>query len=248
MAPDLVAGERARVFWTGGWDSTFRLLQALFIENRTVEPHYLVDPGRESTLHEVRAMHAIRAAVAERLDEPARLLPTRMMMRTEVPPVDALRQTYGRIREQVRIGSQYLWLAEYCHLRNLHGVELCMEHAEPPAALQHFLFADRATVPPRFHDRPETALFGRFRFPTLHLTKQAMREMASHHGLLDILERSWFCHRPVLGKPCGSCWPCRMAQRAGQEVEYVPFRRVFFALHVAKTRWRKLRGRTRSRW
>ena len=36
------------LLWTGGWDSTFRLLQIIFEENRKVQPYYIVDLSRSS--------------------------------------------------------------------------------------------------------------------------------------------------------------------------------------------------------
>ncbi len=36
------------LFWTGGWDSTFRLLQLLLDEHKAVQTYYLLDSFRAS--------------------------------------------------------------------------------------------------------------------------------------------------------------------------------------------------------
>ncbi|MEM2293044.1 MAG: hypothetical protein QXX41_07180, partial [Nitrososphaerota archaeon] len=62
------------LFWTGGWDSTFRLLYLVFVKKKSVQPFYIVDTGRPSTLHELRAMHVIKEEVAKRDPQLANLI------------------------------------------------------------------------------------------------------------------------------------------------------------------------------
>lgn len=47
------------LFWTGGWDSTFRLLQLLLEEKKEVQPHYIVI-SQPSTGKEIDTMLMIR--------------------------------------------------------------------------------------------------------------------------------------------------------------------------------------------
>ena len=55
--------EPINVLWTGGWDSTYRVLELLFIEKKAVRPHYIVNPNRNSLVNEIRAMNRIRRRV-----------------------------------------------------------------------------------------------------------------------------------------------------------------------------------------
>lgn len=48
------------LLWTGGWDSTFRLLELLEHTGQTIQPHYIVDPGRPSFKLEMKQMAEIR--------------------------------------------------------------------------------------------------------------------------------------------------------------------------------------------
>ena len=36
------------LFWTGGWDSTYRLLYLLIVEKKYVQPYYIIDLTRKS--------------------------------------------------------------------------------------------------------------------------------------------------------------------------------------------------------
>ena len=44
------------IFWTGGMDSTYRVLELILIEEKKVCPHYIIDLSRASTLYEIKAI------------------------------------------------------------------------------------------------------------------------------------------------------------------------------------------------
>lgn len=70
------AMETVHLLWTGGWDSTYRLLYLLW-EGKQVQPHYIIDTHRPSSGHELRAMEAIRASINKDIERlPGTLLPT----------------------------------------------------------------------------------------------------------------------------------------------------------------------------
>ena len=52
--------ENVALLWTGGWDSTFQLLQLLIIHRRRVTPFYLLDEERRSTGVEIRTIKRIK--------------------------------------------------------------------------------------------------------------------------------------------------------------------------------------------
>ena len=66
MTPDVSDGSKnaeVMLLWTGGWDSTFRLLWLSWIEGRTVQPLYIAEEGRASTAAELSAMKKILAEI-----------------------------------------------------------------------------------------------------------------------------------------------------------------------------------------
>lgn len=44
------------LFWTGGWHSTFRLIQLVLLHQKVVQPYYLIDHYKKSTLFKTCAM------------------------------------------------------------------------------------------------------------------------------------------------------------------------------------------------
>jgi hypothetical protein len=47
------------LLFTGGYDSSFRLLEATIVENLVVQPHYIIDHRRRSKHLELRTMAKI---------------------------------------------------------------------------------------------------------------------------------------------------------------------------------------------
>ena len=52
--------EPINLFWTGGWDSTFRLLQLIIVFRKRVQPYYIIDTTRKSVQNEKQAINKIR--------------------------------------------------------------------------------------------------------------------------------------------------------------------------------------------
>ena len=64
------------VFWTGGLDSSFRVINLLMTTKDPIQPHYIVR-HEESTGNEIDAMNNIRRAASKKNPEfRSRLLPT----------------------------------------------------------------------------------------------------------------------------------------------------------------------------
>lgn len=203
-----------QLLWTGGWDSSFRLMQLLLVEQRPVQPIYVVNLARLSLRQELQTMTAMRRELSSRTADPWLMLPTQMVLAQEFPVRSDLNALAGRIREQARVGSQYSMLARVGEVLGWQDVELCMEAYEGGASdLQRLIFRPEGGL----SDAPEAALFRCWSFPVLHLTKAQMGEVAREHGFYDLLLQRWFCHDPVAGRPCGRCRPCQLANREGVE-------------------------------
>lgn len=226
-----------RLLWTGGWDSSFRLLQLLLVEHRRVQPIYVLTPARRSTVQELRTMRALRAGAVARSQDPALLAPTEVHIRTQYAPSAQLRALHEAIAAEAHIGWQYLNLAAVAQARGWHGVELGMEaYEDGPTALQRLVFQDDRGG---LSDHPGSALFQYWSFPLLRTTKGQMARIAEDHGFLDLLLQRWFCHDPLLGQPCGACRPCRLANHDG--VRFAPP-----SLARARLLQRSVRGRLRA--
>lgn len=242
------------LLWTGGWDSTFRLLEAVLQQRLTVQPHYVIDdPPRPSTDAELAAMARIRAG-ALLLDPAAedRILPTVVQHRTAVPRDEQIRQAYKAVMQQVYIGGQYVWLAEYALSKGIR-LELAI-HVDDRAHLaikDHIESVDDGSgstyaVRPG-DDSPNAILFRQFRFPILRLSKLDMQARATEHGYAHLLEETWFCHTPRAGKPCGLCAPCQFAIQEGLGRRVPANRRLLYRVLAPYLRAKTLAARWRAR-
>jgi hypothetical protein len=236
-APGLVP---AKILWTGGWDSTFRLLQLLFLEKRQVEPYYAIDENRKSIRRELLTMKRIRNKILETDGHAAgRLRPTTFFSVSETPPDPEITAAFQSIRDNKHIGGQYDWLARYFKHHGISGVQLCI-HEDDKAAV---VVAPMVTKDPH-NDQPlrvgeqytgtdEHRLFGFFEFPVLDLTKTQMAEIAKEHGWSEIMGLTWFCHKPKKGAPCGQCDPCIYTYDEGLAWRIPPHRRQMIKIRRA---------------
>lgn len=248
--------QNVHLLWTGGWDSTYRLLEAALLQRRTVQPHYLVDhPPRPSTDAELGAMERIRAGAIE-LDGSVRdrILPSIVEHRTEVPKNESLRQAYKAVLKQVYIGGQYVWLAEYALAKGIrlelaiHVDDRAHEAIEDHVALSEDENEDLRTYSIREgDDSPNALLFRQFQFPILRLSKLDMQAKAAEHGYSHLLEETWFCHTPRGGKPCGLCAPCQFAIQEGLGRRVPTDRRLLYHVLYPYLRARTAVARLRAR-
>jgi 7-cyano-7-deazaguanine synthase in queuosine biosynthesis len=213
-------GKSIRILWTGGWDSTFRVLYAALIEGKRVEPHYIIDTGRPSSLHELRAISRVKD-VLRISNKPAydRISNLQITSGNEIPEDMDITNSWKRLRCRMDLARQYDWLARYAKSKNLTDLELC---AVRDGHLYSFLKENVGqTSFGSFCLKPGAAVgeggevFARFEFPLLEYTKAQMRDMAKRQGFIEILEKSWFCHEPINGKPCGMCNPCVVSVEEG---------------------------------
>ena len=212
--------ERHAVLWTGGWDSTFRVLDLLSRSRVVVQPYYVLDPGRRSHRVEMARMAEIAAAAAAR-GWPGRLEPLEVVAMPDTARHPDIREAWSALHAEIGIGTQYAWLAAFARERDLRGLEIGVvpggetEVFLRPRVVRRSLGGrDRTVFDPAAH--PAALLFERMEFPILALGKPEMGAIAAERGFRDLLERSWFCHDPLFGRhACGLCVPCRDAVRRG---------------------------------
>jgi len=207
-----------QTLWTGGWDSTFRVLYAAWVEGKRVEPHYIIDTGRRSSLDELRAISRIKDSLRicnkEAHDRIANL---QITSGSEIPQDAEITDLWTQLKQKMVLARQYDWLARYAKSKNLTALELSIERdtfeKQDGIDVSLLLKANVERTPSGSYRIKQGAardaeLFARFEFPIREYTKVKMRAVAKQHGFLAILEKSWFCHEPINRKPCGMCKPC----------------------------------------
>jgi len=231
--------EPAKILWTGGWDSTFQLLRLLFLNNQPVEPHYLIDEDRPSTGTELLTMKRIRQKISE-MDESASSLirPTKYFSVSQIPDDIEITNAYTAIKKTRFIGSQYDWLARYCKYRRITNLQLCIHEDDKAAVVVGPILSKKksdkgpAVWENQYLGTDEHLVFKWFEFPILKLTKTDMANIAEQHGWRKIMEMTWFCHRPLNGKPCGRCNPCRYTIEEGLAWRIPVHRRLTAKFHT----------------
>ncbi len=215
------------ILWTGGWDSTYRLLDLLVVQHSVVQPYYIIDHRRSSVPNKLSAMEKIRDIFSTTYPEKKNLLlPTIFTEKKHIKNKKAITSKFQRLAIHTPLGSQYDWLPRFADEAGLLDLEICYEKIPSPSAFDLILFPE---LQGKGHDcrlqnnlnNKDLAIFKYFRFPTVHLTKKDMERLAAECNFSHILKLTWFCHKPVNNtKPCGRCNPCKIAKKSGIANEF----------------------------
>lgn len=206
-----------KLLWTGGWDSTFRLLQLLLVHNRMVQPYYIIDSDRLSTGIEIRTMKKIKRQLFEKHVKTRNLLlPTIFKELFDILLNQEVTARFERILKHNFMGSQYEWLARFCSEANIEEIELSIHIDDQAHKILESFVIQADTEKDRcyklnkiFRGSDEYELFRFFSFPIFNLTKPDIQNIARNEGFEDIMSLTWFCHKPrANSRPCGVCNPC----------------------------------------
>lgn len=207
-----------KLLWSGGWDSTFRLLQLLLIEKKFVKPYYLIDPNRKSLNYEIRTMREIKNRLFQKFPETQKLLlPTYMCEVNDIKENPDITKHYQIVKKKYSFGEQYDWLARFAVEHELNEIEISWEGRE--------MTTKRKAVLPLVHpssdiytdlDPSINEIFKYYRYPIFYTLRTEMISIAEQNDFFDLLDLSWSCHSPSRwGRPCGRCTPCVTVMETG---------------------------------
>lgn len=203
------------IFWTSGWDSTFRLLQLLIFEEQIIQPIYILDENRKSYKNELEAIQLIIEKINQNYPkESKKIMPLILVKKNEIILDSEINQSFESIKKKVKIGSQYEWLSAYCKQNDIKKVELCIEKDAINTSLFNFIntYLKPNHSSESSNDENKFAvlnLFKYFEFPLFEIDKKTMYSISKENNWLDIMNLTWFCHKPKKNKPCGKCNPCK---------------------------------------
>jgi hypothetical protein len=202
------------ILWTGGWDSTFRIIQLSF-KNVIIQPFYLKD-NRKSEQFELQAIKSITKELRE--------LPSTKSIINEVKTTNVvdieedieITGAYQQLYQKSFFGSQYDWLARFA--KTLNNLELTIHQDDKAFSLiQNYGKVNKIynqergeyyKIDPSSSSKELLKVFGNFDFPILEYSKMDMKKEAEKNGFIHLLNKTWFCHTPFNGQPCGICNPC----------------------------------------
>ena len=205
------------LLWTGGWDSTFRLLELLFEERRIVQPHYVMR-SEQCSGTEIDTMAKIRRHLSRNYPEQRKFLqPLIIKDDISIKPNQKIAEEFEKLNKEIKINEQYQILARYCVQKKISEAELSIIALEK--------------------DIINSGFFGTFTFPLLDMTKKEMLLKAKQNGWMEIMKMTSFCRRPKNGRPCGLCGPCTDALESGL-IFRLPIRsRIVGFLQLPFRRW-----------
>lgn len=111
---------KVTLLWSGGWDGTFRFLELMQHEDIEIQPIYVIDPGRESTPYEKKAMKKIIFEASKRF--PAKVRDIQFYERDWILQNcknEKISNAFRYLRKNYSIGTQYEWFALLCDKLNI---------------------------------------------------------------------------------------------------------------------------------
>lgn len=208
------------IFWTGGFDSTFRICQMLHdnFAEYDIQPLYIIDQkvdglngGRRNRRKEIKTMNFLRSEMKKAFPFSFdRLRPTLY--------IDKIDHNYRRdyfdsnMKKLIdtgiatRLHTQYRAMAIHT-LKNDIIAEVGTEGRDSGAMTKHLLpFLYRGYY--LQHEPDELKIFYNIRWPLSLYKKSDMYEIAKKEGYSHILKSTFSCWFPVNDKPCGECKMC----------------------------------------
>lgn len=212
-----------QVLWSGGWDSSYRVMELVLVQGCDVQPHYILDDVRDSLLFEVRAMNELRREINRRASTGARLLPTSYAGRYEIAADAEISRSFKDLQHRSHISGQYDYLARYAKQLGTRELELGLVDGLMGEWDIRPLMVGRGEGDDVWYEFDparmdhELAVFAWFRYPIIRHHKRSLLDLARQHGFADLLAgSSWTCHRPTRrGQACGRCIPCRFLRECG---------------------------------
>lgn len=218
----LKSKKTVNVLWTGGYDSTYRILQ-LSKYAVTIQSYYLSD-NRASEEKELASIIRNMSSIMNRSETKCTFSPLIIIDKKNRKNYPNIEQAYTRLREKYFLSSQYEWLACFSH--DHKGIELSVHEGGPiPLILNQReggfikcsdeIIGDYYIVDEKTTEKDIYTVFKDFHFPIVGVSKLEMKKYYLENQSEHIMNHTWFCHTPINSKPCGICNPCHYSIKEG---------------------------------
>ncbi len=224
--------KKINILWTGGLDSTYRVLE-LSRHEVIIQPYYLASVN-PSTQYELRAITELTEIIMKRQETKCALLPLIVVSKNQIQPNDAITNAWKNLYKKNHLGSQYDHVARFANQYDL-VLELGIEKDPKESTIYRclednggFIINEKeGYVMAHCEEEDMRLVFSNMRFPLplFNMTKQDEIKQYNLWNAGEVLNRVWFCYRPVNGKPCGLCDPCQTYIEVGLE-NMIPPRRL----------------------
>lgn len=214
------------VFWTGGFDSSYRILE-LSKKKVNIQTYYLSD-NRKSEKNELNAIAEIAEDIRNNPETQSILLPLIIYKASDVKPNKDITRSHRNLRKIAPLGSQYDWLARFAQEKKIHGLELGIEKSTSSTVLavinklgavklitkgdiSYYIIDDKKS------NSDLCKVLGNFHYPYNLYNMTKIETLAEYKklGFEGSINKTWFCHTPINNLPCGICTPCRSVVSEG---------------------------------
>lgn len=221
--------EKINLLWTGGWDSTYRLIE-LSLKKVIIQPYYLYGDNRKSENNEKKSMDVILHILRNKKNTLAIINDIVYVNINDFKFDKEVHEAYNNLYKKTKLGTQYEWLAIFAKsLEN--GLELAIEKTPVDKVvgchatirrfgkLKKINGISRYKLDEKNSTNDCTILLKNFLFPIIDKTELDMFEEIKRMDYQDVMKNIWFCHTPIRGKPCGFCNPCQ--EKIDSNMEYL---------------------------
>lgn len=211
------------VLWTGGWDSTFRVID-LYKKGATIQPIYVFDDNRDSSKKELETIPLLKHLIEKKYpNSNGKILNLEVIQRKDIPKNPILKLAYKVLKSRHHIGRQYYWLALLARKNKV--LDLSINNNDlfnfflnnKTITIEDEVLGKNWKINPKKTGFFTKKIFENMRFPLIHLTKVEMKKIAEDGNFIDIMNQTWFCHDSITD-PCGECNPCK--QHVKDNMEY----------------------------
>jgi len=206
------------VYWTGGYDSTFRICQLLLIDNVQVQPIYIkynIDSKnvndfwvRKNRDQELLAMQNIKLKLFEKFPYTKKLLHNTLFINRDVSVKHFENELHKlNLWPSKRKIHQYIFLSKYAYYSNKFidiGYLGVHKNSKFTKFIDKYLNKETHVL-----NVPINHPLYYLKFPLFNLNKKTMCQTANKFNFNDILFITWSCWFPKNNKPCNKCPMCK---------------------------------------
>lgn len=216
------------VYWTGGYDSTFRVCEMLIDEGKIVQPIYMSlvldnDCATEETCNklwirrnrkeEIGAMNKVRQMLAEKFPFTRKTLLQTIEVDSPINDNDFNYEYENlfykdNLWPRKRKTHQYLFLSKYAFYHK-RPIDIGVIGLHEGSKFIRFLKSNLVRKNNNYVLEDKNHPLGYLQFPLFGRSKELLLEQAKQGRYDEILSATWSCWFPVNGKPCGKCMMCR---------------------------------------
>lgn len=179
------------MFWTGGWDSTFRVIK-LYRLGATIQPIYVIDRSRISYTKELESIEKITEGLTKKFPQSEGIiLPLIILENKDIPHNIYLKILHKYLRKKVHLGSQYYYLARIA--KKYPGIELSLHEEDlyrffnksQLLKIRDDRTGDNWKVNPKKVDFFRRQFFSNMTFPLVEISKPEMKLISEKDNFFD---------------------------------------------------------------